>query len=361
MDPNPKAKEEQSAPSPVHDVSMGESLTAAPSYSQQDSADMSGQIPYPRAGSSLGGQSPDMASFEPAKNDSIFSQSVISTELVKFTKKVPAMLQFNNERADKVRIWEISPCICIDPAAQHLLWCFGVKMQETIKWRINWDKDPKEQEQRAAKGQQRAGPGNGEEWNIVSAFGPPEYKPNNTNREIDIMIAEVVDFAYHSCNVPESFWKNYSQQGIDAKKKDNVYCPDDMRQLLLLKVIRALHGKPRCSFINPSQSCEKEDDVYYFPDGAAFCDAHKPSGFMAACVLFWKPDAKMHEVTRDKGKDYILLGKALQDKPMDRGKPSVPKIKALTASASTSASSAMLVVKKTTDAAETKDDVQEMD
>ena len=88
-------------------------------------------------------------------------------------------------------------------------------MQETIKWRINWDKDPKEQEQRAAKGQQRAGPGNGEEWNIVSAFGPPEYKPNNTNREIDIMIAEVVDFAYHSCN--NRFGKTIPNKGSMPK------------------------------------------------------------------------------------------------------------------------------------------------
>ena len=69
----------------------------------------------------------------------------------------------------------------------------------------------------------------------------------------------------------------------------------------------------------------------------------------------------MHEVTRDKGNTSLLMGKTLQDKPMDRGKPSVPKIKALTASASTSANSAMLAAKKTTDAAETKDGVQEMD
>jgi hypothetical protein len=96
---------------------------------------------------------------------------------------------------------------------------------------------------------------------------------------------------------------------------------DDVRQLLLLKVIRACM-ESTCSFISQYLR-EKEDGVTTSPTDCAFCDAHKQEWFpwRHVCCL---ETGRMHQVVREKGMEYISMGKTLQDKPTDRGKPSVP-------------------------------------
>ena len=85
-----------------------------------------------------------------------------------------------------------------------------------------------------------------------------------------------------------------------------------MRRAVLLRIVRALYSMPKCSF-SLSLELYKQDDVYYFPDGAAFCKSEKPTAFMAASMLAVNPNSKMIEVTRNKGLNYVNKGLALTD------------------------------------------------
>ena len=116
-----------------------------------------------------------------------------------------------------------------------------------------------------------------------------------------------------------------------------------MRGAVLLRIVRALYSMPKCSFALPLD-LYRRDDVYYFPDGAAFCKAEKPTAYMAASILAANPNSKMMESTRTKGLNYVNKGFALADKPAeDQPAP------AASASSTTDA-----VVKKKPAAAKTK-------
>ena len=88
----------------------------------------------------------------------------------------------------------------------------------------------------------------------------------------------------------------------------------DLRKTVLLKVVRKMYDKPKCSFIVPL-NLYLEEDVYYFPDGAAFTRTDKPPSFMAAAVLAVNPNSKMMHVTRNKGLTYTPQVRVLRDAP----------------------------------------------
>ena len=130
-------------------------------------------------------------------------------------------------------------------------------------------------------------------------------------------VAELLNYATDICNIPISYWRNDSVAGNAAKQADDIYDTSgsgDMRRIMLLKIVRALYSKTKCSFALPL-ALYKRNDVYYFPDGAAFCKAEKPTAFMAASIVAQNPDSRMLAVTRAKGLSYVSRGLALTDRP----------------------------------------------
>ncbi len=161
------------------------------------------------------------------------------------------------ERHERVMIHDVAASSFIDQAAQHIMYCYILKLHETVKWRKRWDDyDVGNKMEMAAKGLQRAGPGKGTCWDYAKDSGPPTYCPESINQTIDVQIAELLTFATRACNVPEAFWLNESEQGQAAKRSENVpSCIGDYRSTLLLRLVRALYGKPSRSFIASKIPC----------------------------------------------------------------------------------------------------------
>ncbi len=117
---------------------------------------------------------------------------------------------------------------------------------------------------------------------------PPTYKPDGEDQEIDVQVAALLDYAQDSCNIPLSLWKAASAEGKAAKEVDKLLGTltyGDMRRIALLRVVRAMYDKPRCSFEVPPDLYGHQDDVYYFPDGVAFGKFSKGTAYMAASIL----------------------------------------------------------------------------
>jgi hypothetical protein len=112
-----------------------------------------------------------------------------------------------------------------------------------------------------------------------------------------------------------------------------------MRRAVVLKIVRALYEKPKCSFSTPLE-LYKSDDVYYFPDGAAFTKSEKPTAFMAAYILTVNPNSRMKDESRTKGQNYVNRGFALTDSAPAAAATSAPMGSA-GASSSTTAAAAM--------------------
>ncbi len=169
---------------------------------------------------------------------------------------------------------------------------------------------------RASKGQVRDGPGKCEIW-TYGILAPPPYVPfdEKGNQEIDIQVAKLIDYASNILNIPASHWRNDSESGGAARVADNFYDTGghgEMRRNVLLRIVRALYGKTQCSFSTPLELF-REDDVYYFPDGAAFCKSDKPTAFMAASMLAGNSQSRMMEATGSKGLKYVNRGLTLTD------------------------------------------------
>ena len=67
-------------------------------------------------------------------------------------------------------------------------------------------------------GHHRDGPGKGPTWDYMTyaRAGPdrPPYAPEDDHRApVDIQIAKLVDFCRDQCGIPESFWRNESEEG----------------------------------------------------------------------------------------------------------------------------------------------------
>ncbi len=134
-----------------------------------------------------------------------------------------------------------------------------------------------------------------------------------------MQVAELLTFAQDSCNIPLSFWKAESAEGNAAKAVDNIMgtlASGDMRRIALLRVVRALYDKPKCSFEVPPDLYGRKDDVYYFPDGVAFGKISKGTAYMAASILAANPAAKMNAEARRRGLRYVPAGRALGDAPV---------------------------------------------
>ncbi len=110
---------------------------------------------------------------------------------------------------------------------------------------------------------------------------------------------------------------------------------------MALRMIAAFYGKKYCSFVPPWDNETNRRDVYYFPDGAAFCSNTKPTGFMAASVLKQNPECRMVDKSKKKAKMYLVSGFTIGDVAVDRGGRAAAKAPALTSGASSSASGTM--------------------
>jgi hypothetical protein len=192
--------------------------------------------------------------------------------------------------------------------------CYVLKMNDIVKWRASWDEaDVATLTGRAAiKGQIRNGPGNCGTYTYGDV--PPPYLPRSDMQDAEVQAVDLLDYSINECGMPSSLWRNVSEVGQAERAKDNIMMGGDIRRTLLLKVVRAMYDKPKCSFASPLE-LYREDDVYYFPDGAAFTTREKPTAFMAASILAVNPESKMDDKSRTKGLQYANRGFAITDGP----------------------------------------------
>ena len=195
------------------------------------------------------------------------------------------------------------------------------------------------------EGKQRDGPGVGPVWDHSAGQSPPEYCPVCENKEVDLQVSQLLNFAGNAANIPESFWRNDSAEGIAAKVAANVYNKEDLRAFVVLKLIRAMYSKIKCRFFHLRAGQAEDPDVYYFPEGAAFTSEKKPNSFMAASVLSQNPDARMSTAIRNKGLEYQKMS-MLKDAPGALGSAPIPKGKAKGKAIAGSSSSSQPTMKR---------------
>ena len=138
--------------------------------------------------------------------------------------------------------------------------------------------------------------------------------PDTKMQEAEVQAVKFLDYSLNECCIPASLWRNVSDTGKAERAKDNIMMKGDIRRILLLKVVRAMYDKPKCSFPTPLE-LYREDDVYYFPDGAAFTTSDKPTAFMAASMLAVNPACRMDDKSRKRGLEYANRGFAIEDGP----------------------------------------------
>jgi hypothetical protein len=118
-------------------------------------------------------------------------------------------------------------------------------------------------------------------------------------------------------NLELSYWRNSSEEGDEARRKERAVDTKgfgDVRNMVLLKIIRSKYGKSKCCFVHPLELYQDED-TYYFPDGAAFTRKEKPSAFMLAHALMMNPHYQMMEELRTKGENYRQKALSLTNAP----------------------------------------------
>ena len=223
-----------------------------------------------------------------------------------------------HRRPESMSIFQIEPAVCIDPAANQLLGQYVTKLNEISKWRQKWDGCTIDiLNKRSAKGQVRNAAGTCATWRYGVDDSPP-YVPEVTSdrgfQVINMQASELLDFAEDVLNLPTSYWRNDSDTGNAARAHDNFYDTAGfgrIRRTVVLRIVRAKYGLPKCSFTTPLE-LYREDDVYYFPDGAAFGRADNVSVYMAAYILSVNPAARMEPATKVSAEAFLLRG-ALTD------------------------------------------------
>ncbi len=140
----PTGKDITMLPSPTDDVPMGITSSASDSGTQKaDTSGASGPATYHSADADSRLEKPLGDSLVlPVTSRSVFSQprsSGDSMSLIISRKKPPASLVRLHERTQEVAIHQIEGSSCIDAASEGLTHCYILKMNETIKWRNNWD------------------------------------------------------------------------------------------------------------------------------------------------------------------------------------------------------------------------------
>ena len=130
--------------------------------------------------------------------------------------------------AERVYIYEAPEAVCLDLYRTALMKMYTHKISEVAKWRKNWDKSSDVQKSdRATKGHQRRGVGPASASYVYGQKVPP-FEPKK-NTEIEKQVADLIDFAYYRCNLPETFWLNEAAKkaqdelsGTKTKGKDKV-------------------------------------------------------------------------------------------------------------------------------------------
>jgi hypothetical protein len=277
--------------------------------------------PYHSAGAASSSAGPFGAFHIPqVQRSSVLSRappSDLLENLVIFTKRPTAATVQRLERPEQLSIWQMEPSQCIDPAPDQFLQCYCVKIHETAKYRDKWDRMGRaDLDSRSSKGQVRNGPGPHPRWRY--GIDPsPQYCPSGANGLVDMQVADLLDYSVNVLNLQIGFWRNDSEQGSEARDRDNTIDTKGqgtVRRYVVLKIVRALYGKPYCSFSAPLE-LYRRDDTYYFPDGAAFCKSDKPTAFMAAYAMTVNDVARMTPDSRVKGQNYLTQHRALRDAP----------------------------------------------
>ncbi len=321
--PKPIGEDKTGLQTPAGDVTMGTTSSESASSASKvatgganapttySPADAGGKIAGPY------GPSPVL----PATQSSVINKASSSTELknlIIFPSRTSASMILRHRRPESMSIFQIEPAVCIDPAANQLLGQYVTKLNEISKWRQKWDGCTIDiLNKRSAKGQVRNGAGTCAQWRYGVDDSPP-YVPEVTSdrgfQVINMQASVLLDFAEDVLNLPTSYWRNDSDTGNAARANDNFNDTAGfgrIRRTVVLRIVRAKYGLPKCSFTTPLE-LYREDDVYYFPDGAAFGRADKVSVYMAAYILSVNPAARMEPATRSSAEAYLLRG-ALTD------------------------------------------------
>jgi hypothetical protein len=313
----PRGKDE-TMPQIPDDVPMGVSSSEVAGGSQAASVGSRGEQVTYYAAEADSGLTGSFASFHamPETPSSVLSPAASSglVNLIIFPRNPSAAVMLQNERPQYQRIYDIAGATCIDAAAEQLLMRYVLKMNDIVRWRTGWDRaDVAELTSRALqKGQIRDGPGNCGSYNYGE--DPPPYRPLSPMQEAEMQAVMFLDYSLNECGIVASMWRNVSDKGTAERAKDKIIMQGDIRRSLVLKVVRAMSDKPKCSFTTPL-ALYREDDVYYFPNGAAFTSSEKPTAFMAASILAVNPDSKMDEKSRKMGQQYVNRGFELADGP----------------------------------------------
>jgi hypothetical protein len=287
--------------------------------------------PYPQAGSSSDEKATEGMPAATVAEPLTRSQVGVGNQIVKFKRaQAASSMVLPQERPQTMELFATAQVgsTCIDQAAQALVFCYLLRVAELVKWRSNWDCMSELQLHNRAtnKGHHREGPGKGQAWDYMTYVSagqdPPPYAPDDDRlAPVDMQIAQLVNFCRDRCGIPESFWRSESAEGTALKRADNFLMNGNVRSHVLMKAIRAMYRKPKCSFVHGPNPRE---DVYYFPEGAAFTNEKKPNPWMAASVLTLQLDAKMGPVMRSKGIEYLNSGLAITNAPNVRGERSEP-------------------------------------
>ncbi len=257
----------------------------------------------------------------PATQSSVFTKAKSPKELknlIIFPSRTSASLMIKHRRPETMSVFQTQAAVCIDPAAGQLLREYVTKLNEISKWRQKWDGyDHTILSTRAMKGQVRNGAGECQPWTYGVDESPP-YNPRDKDGRgfaaVDMQATELMDYAKEVFDIPESYWRNDSTEGNAARAADDFFNTagfGEVRRSVLLRLIRARYGIPKCSFTTP-QELYVQDDVYYFPEGAAFGRPDKVPVYAAAYILTMNPNSRMADSTKERAEKFLQRG-ALMD------------------------------------------------
>ena len=296
------------------DVSAEQSPTGQhPTYQAGFESGTGVRPPYPSASSDGHGMAASAPSDRNVYMNSTLPQSVSSSEIAIFEPKVRKGFRLD----DRVYIYTAECSQCMDQCGTALVKLYAHKCSEVAKWRANWDKgtDAKRID-RALAGHQRSGHGL-TAWRFGQEPTPP-FRPK-ANAEIELQVAELLDFAESHCYVPNFYWLSetaklwaHGLSGAQAQQpvpKDGfaLDAPNegDPRVAMVLRLVLALYDKPFCSFVVPRHADERRADCFYFPENCAFLDHKKVSGLVAAVTMSYDRQANLGRGPMEKGLKYM--------------------------------------------------------
>ncbi len=86
----------------------------------------------------------------------------------------------------------------------------------------------------------------------------PPYLPEVTSdrgfQAVNMQASELLDFAEDVLSIPISYWRNDSEEGNAARARDAFFDTAGygrIRRHVVLRIIRAKYGLPKCSFTTP--------------------------------------------------------------------------------------------------------------